>query len=199
MRGCLFAISRVIILIAVCALAPEAAHAESAIDVTVKPYFMLGGSLAALLFLALGAFLLGKAIRNRRMAGAAVQWPTTTGTVLSAGVVKQVSKSENGFDCYLPKVRYEYHANGIRRRGDIIRIGLDDRGYPDQTKAREHAALYPVGATVSVRYDPLSPDDAVLEVGQVGVIRRMIAGSIFVGIGIASIVFAIWSASLPTQ
>lgn len=188
-----------IVLIATCLLAPECALADSAIDAAIQPYFVLGGWGSALVFLGIGFFILRKAIRNRRVAAAAAHWPTTKGTVISSDVVKRVSRSEQEFDYFVPQIRYEYEANGIRRQGDVIRIGLDDMGYPEEKKAREHIALYPVGTTIPVRYDPQDPEHAVLEIGQVGVTRKIFAGFIFAGIGIAAIVFAIWSASLPTR
>ena len=182
-----------------CLVAPERALAASAIDAGVQPYFVLGGWGTALVFLGIGFFILRKAIGNRRMAEAAAQWPTTDGTVISTDVVKRVSKSENAFDYFVPQIRYEYETNGIRRQGDVIRIGLGDMGYPEEKEAREHVARYPVGATIPVRYDPQDPEHAVLEIGQIGVSRKILAGFIFAGIGIAAIVFAIWSASLPTR
>jgi hypothetical protein len=184
---------------ATCLFAPERALADSVIDAAIQPYFVLGGWIAALVFLGIGFFVLQKAIRNRRMATAAAQWPTTDGTVISTDVVKRVSKSENEFDYFVPQIRYEYETNGIRRRGDVIRIGLDDMGYLEEKKAREHIALYPVGATIPVRYDPQNPEHAVLETGQIGVNRKIFAGYILAGIGIAAIVFALWSANLPTR
>ena len=69
----------------------------------------------------------------------------------------------------------------------------------EENKAREHIARYPVGATVPVRYDPDNPDQAVLEIGQVGVTRKIFAGAIFAAFGVAAVVFTIWSATLPTR
>jgi hypothetical protein len=45
------------------ALLPGRAFADAAIDGAVKPYFVLGGWLAALVFLGIGSFLLAKALR----------------------------------------------------------------------------------------------------------------------------------------
>jgi hypothetical protein len=52
--------------------------------------------------------------------------------------------------------------------------------------------------TTPVRYDPRQPEHAVLETGQMGVTRRILAGSLIVGIGVAAIVFAVFIAGLPT-
>ena len=76
-------------------LAPELALADSAIDAGVQPYFIFGGWGTALVFLGIGCFILQKALQNRRMAEAAMQWPTTDGMVVSAAVIKRVSKSQD--------------------------------------------------------------------------------------------------------
>ena len=87
----------------------------------------------------------------------------------------------------------------MRCLGEIIRIGLDATGYLLEKQAREHMARYWVGATVAVRYDPETPQRAVLETEHVDLTSRIFAGFIFVGLGIASAVFAVWIASLPTR
>jgi len=105
--------------------APSRAFADSAIDRAAKPYFVLGGWGAALLFLGIGFFLLSKAIHYRRMAAALMQWPVVEGVVLATGVIKRTSKSDDEFDSYVPSVNYAYPVNGVRYEGDRIRIGLE--------------------------------------------------------------------------
>ena len=61
------------------------------------------------------------------------------------------------------------------------------------------SALFSVGATVAVRYHPQEPELAVLEIGQVGAARYLLAGSLLAGVGVAAVVFAIWSATLPVR
>jgi hypothetical protein len=50
-----------------------------------------------------------------------------------------------------------------------------------------------------VRYDPQNPRSAVLEIGQVGAGRYLFAGALLAGVGLGAVVFAIWSATLPTR
>lgn len=180
-------------------LAPERAFADSAIDRDVKPYFVLGGALAALVFLGIGFLLLSRAIRYRRLAAAAVHWPTTEGTVLATDVIKRVASSDDDYDRYVPRVRYAYTVNGVGRKSDVIRVGLSDLGYLREEQAREHLERYPLGATIAVRYDPQNPEQATLEAGQAGAARYFIAGGLLAGVGVGAIVFAIWSASLPAR
>jgi Protein of unknown function (DUF3592) len=189
----------VAIAILIVILAPSSAFAGSAIDRAVKPYFVLGGGLAALIFLSIGFVLLAKAIHYRGVAAAAVRWPVAEGVVVAAEVVKRTSKSDDEFDSYLPRVRYAYTANGVGYEGDVIRIGLEDIGYFKETQARDHMARYPVGAATAVRYDPQNPRSAVLEIGQVGAGRYLFAGALLAGVGLGAVVFAIWSATLPTR
>src|SRR5579872_3866059 len=61
-------------VVALAVLVPDWAFAGSAIDRAAKPYFVLGGWLAALLFLSIGLVLLSKAMHFRRVAAAAVEW-----------------------------------------------------------------------------------------------------------------------------
>ena len=184
--------------IATCLVAPESALANSAIDAAFHPDLLLHGWFIALVFLGLGFLISRRAIYNRRMAAAAVQWPTTAGTVISTDVAKRFREGEMSFCYFVPQVRYEYEAYGIRRQGDVICISLDDKGYRKEKNARDHIALYPVGKAIAVHYDPQDPEHAALEIGHVGVNRMILAGAIFAGLGFAILLIAIWSASLPS-
>ena len=180
-------------------LAPGCAFADSAIEGGVKPYFVLGGALAALVFLGIGSFLLSRAIHFRKLAAAAVHWPIAEGTVIAAEVTKRIASSDDEYDRYVPRVSYVYTVNGARRESDVIRIGLGDLGYRVEKQAREHLARYPLGATIAVRYDPQNPGQATLEAGQAGAARYFLAGALLAGVGVGATVFAIWSASLPAR
>jgi hypothetical protein len=186
-------------VVAIAIFLPERALAGSAIDAAVKPYFVAGGWLIALVFISIGAFLSSKAISRRRVAAAAEQWPTADGLVISAEIIKRVSKSDDEFDTFIPQVRYAYVVNGARCEANVIQIGLGEQGYIQEQQARDHLSRYPVGTTVSVRYDPGNPRAAVLEIGQVGASRKLFAGAILAAVGLAAIVFAIWSISLPVR
>ena len=128
-----------------------------------------------------------------------MRWPVAEGVVVAAEVVKRTSKSDDEFDSYIPKVRYAYTVNGVGYEGDVIRIGLADLGYVSEKQARDHVARYPVGATIAVRYDPQNLQRAVLEIGQLGAARYLLAGTLFAGVGVGALVFAIWSATLPVR
>ena len=55
------------------------------------------------------------------------------------------------------------------------------------------------GATIAVRYDPQNLQRAVLEIGQLGAARYLFAGTLFAGVGVGALAFAIWSATLPVR
>jgi hypothetical protein len=186
-------------VLAVAVLVTDSAFADIDIDGAVKSYFVLGGCLAALVFLSIGFFLLSKAIQYRRQAAAAVQWPVAAGTVVAAEVIKRISKSDDELDSYIPRVSYAYAVNGGAYEGNLIRIGLEESGYIREQQARDHLARYPVGATLAVRYDPKKPEIAVLELGQVGAARYLLAGVLLAAVGVGAVVFAIWSATLAVR
>ena len=57
-----------------------------------------------------------------------------------------------------PRVEYEFSVGGRTWRGDRISIGEDTGGANTEATLRR----YPVGATVSVYYDPGNPANCVL-------------------------------------
>lgn len=189
-----------ICLVAACTLTVDEAFAETYIDVDAQPYFVIGGWIAAAFFLGIGFILLWMGLRYRRLAAASVAWPTTQGTVISSEVSKRISRIEdNTFEYFLPEVRYSYNVVGVRREGNVIRIGLAENGYLTEVKARELVARFPVGATPPVRYDPRSQEIAALEIGQIGGTPKMIAGALLTSVGAGAVIFAIWSSIAPTS
>jgi hypothetical protein len=67
----------------------------------------------------------------------------------------------------------------------------------DARVERAPIRVYPVGATIAVRYDPQNLQRAVLEIGQLGAARYLFAGTLLAGVGVGALLFAIWSATLP--
>ena len=188
-----------VISIAICLVAPESALASGAIDAAIRPNLLLYEWFIALVFLGLGFLVLRKAICDRRIATATANWQTAPGTVITTDVTQRVTESDISLCYFVPQVRYDYDAYGVRRQGDVIRIGLDDTGYRKEKNARDHIAFYPVGTVITVHCNPQDPDQAVLEIGQVGVNRMMLVGAVLTGLGVAMFLFAIWSARLSSS
>jgi len=89
-------------------------------------------------------------------------WQPAPGTILSSEVVQHrpvnpESKEENMFT---PMVRYTYSWSGTSFTG--YRLTFYQKEY-SQSKARQIVSRYPSGNNVTVYFDPLHPDEAVLE------------------------------------
>lgn len=179
----------------------QPASADAVVDRAAQPYFVGGGLLAATIFGAIGLVWLRKGMRLRRAAEAIGASPVVEARILESGVVTRVDRDPERADItrHIPRVRYSYAVDGIVREGDVIRLGLGDIGYTSEQQAREHAARYPVGASVPLRCDPNDPGITALETGQVGSAGRILAGGLFVAVGLAALVFAIWAGALPAR
>jgi len=86
----------------------SAAAATSTVDGGAKPYLILGGLVAGLLFLSLGSVYLARGISRRQMAARSLQWPVTEGRILSAAVKTEMRSDSEGSDMkvYLPEASY---------------------------------------------------------------------------------------------
>lgn len=105
---------------------------------------------------------------------ASVHWPTARGEILSSAVVYDG-------DHHQPHIEYCYRVEGQRYTCDTITY----RGYtPDQNTAESFVRRYPAKSEVNVRYDPHSPDVAVLEPG---VDRKTFVIAIVVLLGLFSV------------
>ena len=124
--------------------------------------FVLGG---------FGLVIIAVVIAALREAVAMKSWPVATGRILeskveeyreSAGSSGTFSGSRAKMTLYRPLVRYRYEVEGKRFNGDRITQspGLN-RGVADFATAVTQR--YPVGSTVDVRYNPMRPNEAVLE------------------------------------
>jgi hypothetical protein len=107
------------------------------------------------------------------------RWPSATGKVIVSTV--QSHKKTPGDPGYNfgdtevtnePRVEYEYRVGGRKYRGRRITIGEKTSG----SELEAILARYPVGAAVTVYYDPANPQTAVLE-------RDLPAGLWAVGVG----------------
>ncbi|MHC4082207.1 MAG: DUF3592 domain-containing protein [Planctomycetota bacterium] len=123
----------------------------------------------AILFLAVGIAITAFGVYRLRIARASGQWPTVTATIVSSDVETRHRsgdatgmRTERGFE-YLPRIVYEYSANGARHRAD--RITFDDLRFDSHLAAKTIADQYAPGTEVTVYYDPERPERAVLEPG----------------------------------
>ena len=179
----------------------SAAAATSTVDSGAKPYLILGGLVAGLLFLSLGIMYLARGISRRQMAARSLQWPVTEGRILSASVKTEMRSDSEGSDMevYLPEASYSYTVAGKAYQGNVIRFGIEQFGYGVLERAQKHIERYEAGTPVPVHYDPNDSAVAVLEPGESGSTRNLIAGSLFFLVGVFCAVFTVWIISLGTQ
>lgn len=140
--------------------------------------WITGGAMIALLVFA----TLYKYVELRRAAG----WQTVPGRIVSSRSRARKMRTSQTHDRALggsdhhvrnfAEITYEYRVDGRTYRGQRIGIGEDlgDHG------VESRLARYPVGAAVTVHYDPADPGQAVLETDAPEGIWRTMA--IFIGV-----------------
>lgn len=142
-------------------------------------------------FGAIGAFVLGAGIRNRRRANASLAWPTVPGVILQSETVLSVTKDAEGDETeyHVPTVRYRYGVGGNTFEGTRLRFG-DVRQHSDAASAKL-LQPYPVGASVAVRYNPAKPSDATLETTKPGLGTGIFIGGIFLVLALLALMVAL--------
>jgi hypothetical protein len=85
-------------------------------------------------------------------------WPSTQGVVMGSSVEPRRRAEDEGPVDY-PVVKYSYQVGGQAFQGSRIAPGPELSG----PGARQVAARYATGASVTVFYNPQNPADAVLE------------------------------------
>jgi hypothetical protein len=113
--------------------------------------------IAALLVFA--AVLGGFGIAKYRVGAASVDWPTVEGRITGARLAS--TRSDNKTK-YQPNVTYTYEVGGASLQGSRITAVSS---YTSRGKASAVLARYPVGASVTISYDPENPRSSVLEPG----------------------------------
>ena len=119
--------------------------------------FLVAGIIAGTAVI-LNVIFLWIIIANQRKINAVKTWPTTTGTVLASYLERRRSSNNSGTVNY-PVVEYSYQVGGQIHRSSRIAPGSDVGG----TGAEKMIQPYPVGAQLTVYYNPQNPAEAVLE------------------------------------
>ena len=120
----------------------------------------------AMLLAPLGLLLVAAAYKSLQVR-AAREWPSAAGkVVVSKAEVRKVKVMDSDRaegHCFEERnfadIVYEYSVAGRKLRNNRVSIG-EDRG---NFQVAETIAKYPAGAVVTVYYNPLHPDQAVLE------------------------------------
>jgi len=149
-----------------------------------SPGVLIIGLITLAAFGGLGAFLIMLERRNRKKADQTKTWPAADGTIVESDVKEHISMEDmDGIasTTYEPVVKYTYTAAGQTYTGGRINYGPNQS---DSGTARKTISRYPLGSTVSVRYDPQNPAEAVLETNAAGSKLFMIIGIMFLVLGV---------------
>jgi hypothetical protein len=134
-----------------------------------------------------GLFVLGSALRSKRLANASQNWQGTQGRVVDSRVDKRSSTDSDGHTStsYEAIVLYKYSAMGKDYTGDRVAFGVKNT---NPGPANEVIKRYPVDTQVMVYYNPAKPAEAVLERSSNSGWMQILIG---VALFIAGIYFAI--------
>jgi hypothetical protein len=135
-------------------------------------------------FIGVGIFLIYRSMQSRKRVEASQGWPSTVGQITESRVAHSTHTDSEGDsnDSYTPYVTYTYQVAGQEYTGRDIAFGFK-QGYNNASKAEAVVGKYPLGAQVSVYYDPADPQKAVLERQAGGFGIGLALGIIFLVIG----------------
>lgn len=136
--------------------------------------------LAFAAFAVIGLLSLGEGLSLMHTTDVQRGWPTAQG-VVTASYVEDEPASDGTY--YSPVVVYEYDAGGAHRQSS--RISYVAQSSTERSWALEVAGRYPVGANVTVHYDPGDPGYALLEPGTGGAEwLPLLVGVAFTSVGV---------------
>lgn len=92
---------------------------------------------------------------------AAQSWRSTTGTIMMSSV--QSRRSGNSYSVF-PVIVYQYKVSGKPHQSQIIKAGEQYLNIRIAGQAQETVNRYPIGATVTVYYNPDNPAESALEI-----------------------------------
>jgi len=118
------------------------------------------GIAVALLILMLGIALSTSAVLTLQDAFASSSWSEIEGTIFESRVNESISSGSSR--TYSAYIRYRYSVNGANHIANRVSFSVIEES---DSAAESAVAKYPIGETVTVYYDPESPDSAVLELG----------------------------------
>jgi hypothetical protein len=132
----------------------------------LQPHFPTGAFIPGFLFfLAAGLVTSLSLLTNLAEKRAAMRWPTVNGTVITSRAESRRELVPGGHNqtaaVWSPLVEYTYQVAGRDYHGTRIAFGPLVSG--GRELAESAIAPYPVGAVVSVHYDPANPSQATLQ------------------------------------
>jgi Protein of unknown function (DUF3592) len=143
------------------------------------------GIVAGFIFALVGVILLAFAIASRRKALRAKNWPVTQGVILSSEVREHQNidaADEQSSTSYEPIVQYSYTINDVPYKASRIAYGANQF---DRSTAQARVNLYLPGSPVSVHYNPVDPQETVLDPEANGSQAFLIIGMVFAALGLS--------------
>jgi hypothetical protein len=129
-------------------------RAEVPVSDTLLAVELISGA-CVLIFGSIATFFYITGRKYASLAAASAAWPTVQGQVIRCGVIAQ--RGPKGVSTYRSDICYGYTVAGVRRQGNVIQFGNLDQA--TEAAAQKILDPYPVGAAVTVHYQP---DDAAL-------------------------------------
>lgn len=130
-----------------------------------------------------GIYLIYLGFKNQQKARASQGWLLTTGRIVESSVSQHWSHDSEGGSrlSYSAHIRYEYGVSGQTFISSQVAFGPAPSSYRS-ARAQAEANRYPVGAAVTVYYNPDNPQEAVLEQRASGTATVWIVGIAFLGV-----------------
>jgi hypothetical protein len=109
----------------------------------------------------------------------AEKWPTVPGVIIGAELDSYVKYDDDGdaSTMYTPLITYEYEVEGQVYSNNRVRVQAFVATNMQSVSSKK-LEEYPVGGAVEVHYDPLNPEDALLEINPSKINILMIIGII---------------------
>ena len=134
------------------------------------------GILLIVAFAGGGILLIISALTIGKKAKTNISWPSVKGRVLSSEIVESSGLTPDGvpFSSFKPVIRFQYTINAVDFMSIHIGQAVLQANHPSLLQLSER---YPVGTTVTVHFDPLNPNEAILAL-QVPVARPVVIAGV---------------------
>ena len=113
-------------------------------------------------------------------------WPSVSGRITTSRLHSYISRSSDNSSStrmYTTRISYRFHVKNKAYVGKTLSYGEYSSSSPSHAKGI--LKKYPVGAKVTVFYNPANPDKAVLEPGKLGILPIFwVCALVFLGLGI---------------
>ena len=103
----------------------------------------------------------GMAVMEAR---SATDWPETQGEVTGSRVIHTINSNQKSKKqwYYQAEIKYRYEVDGLEYISDRLDFGTYKHKYKSEVYPTGTTNKYPVGKNVTVYYDPIDPEQAVI-------------------------------------